>query len=371
MNRWTAAALAALLLLSAHDARAALYCVDNESQLRAALATIGSSFDSSVHEIRLTQRVFFTGTQGFAVQVSGATGDTVISGGWSAGANSFCDVQTVDARLTVLDAQGTSTVLSIRRNSVSGNATPLIRIANLTLRNGSAESAPVGLNVANSFGRVEVDNVIAHGHRALASQFLGGVAMTLDSSSNDISLRNSLIYDNVGNFVGGFPLSSVLFTSLSLNSNRNWYVTNNTIVTAPGPISGALRLQSDGNFWVSNNVLEGEVAYASSITGAGAATAPVVRQYFNNFAVAPLSSGATISASLGNTAFDPLLDPVTRGLTPGSPMVNAGLGSPPGDLPARDAFGQPRVFGTFIDVGAVELQQAPVLPIGIFGNGFE
>jgi hypothetical protein len=52
-------------------------------------------------------------------------------------------------------------------------------------------------------------------------------------------------------------------------------------------------------------------------------------------------------------------------------MVNAGLGSPPGDLPARDAFGQPRVFGTFIDVGAVELQQAPVLPIGIFGNGFE
>ncbi|MCC6507367.1 MAG: hypothetical protein IT475_18210, partial [Aquimonas sp.] len=56
MNRFTTAALAALLLLVAADARAALYCVDNEAQLRAALATIGSSFDTSVHEIRLTQR---------------------------------------------------------------------------------------------------------------------------------------------------------------------------------------------------------------------------------------------------------------------------------------------------------------------------
>ena len=371
MNRWTAAALAALLLLSAHDARAALYCVDNETQLRAALATIGSSFDSSVHEVRLTQRVFFTGTQGFAVQVSGATGNTVISGGWSAGASTACDVQTGDARLTVLDAQGTSSVLSIRRNSVSGNATPLIRVANLTLRNGSAESAPVGLNVTNSFGRIEVDNVIAHGHRALASQFIQGVAIHLDSTSSDISLRNSLIYDNAGSFVGGFPLSSVLFTSLSLNSNRNWYVTNNTIVAAPGEADGALRLQSDGNFWVINNVLRGVVAYTSSITGAGAAVDPQVRQLFNNFASTPLTDRATIVLNQGNSFVEPELDPITRALLPSSPLVNAGLGAPPGGVPALDAFGQPRVFGTFIDVGAVELQQAPVLPVRIFGNGFE
>ncbi|MBK9495246.1 MAG: hypothetical protein IPO08_12075 [Xanthomonadales bacterium] len=371
MNRFATAALAALLMLVAADARAALYCVDNEAQLRAALATIGSSFDTSVHEIRLTQRVFFTGTQGFAVQVSGPTGDTVISGGWSAGASSACDVQTVDARLTVLDAQGTSSVLSVRRNSVSGAATPLIRVANLTLRNGNAESAPVGLNLANSFGSIEVDNVIAHGHRAVASQFIQGVAIHLDSSSNDISLRNSLIYDNVGNFIGGFPLSSVLFTSLSLNSNRNWYVTNNTIVAAPSQADSALRIQSDGNFWVINNVLRGAVAYTSSITGAGAAVDPLVRQLFNNLASTPLTDRATLVLNQGNSFVEPELDPITRALLPSSPLVNAGLGAPPGGVPALDAFGQPRVFGIFIDIGAIELQQPPVLPVRIFGNGFE
>lgn len=222
------------------------------------------------------------GTQAFAVQVSGPTGDTVISGGWSAGPSSPCEVQTVDARLTVLDAQGTSAVLSIRRNSVSGNASPMIRVANLTLRNGTADSAPVGLYVANSFGRIEVDNLIVHGHRASASQFLGGVAMTLDASSHDISLRNSLVYDNIGAFVGGgSPLASVLFTSLSLNSGRNWYVTNNTLIAGGGESSPVLRIQSDGNFWVINNVLRGGVAYTSSITGAGAAIDPSVRQLFN------------------------------------------------------------------------------------------
>jgi len=366
------AAMAALLGMAAFESQAAVFCIGSEAELRSALATVGSSFDSAPNELRLTRRVFFTGTQAFAVQVSGPTGDTVISGGWSAGANSPCEVQTVDARLTVLDAQGTSAVLSVRRNSVSGNASPIIRVANLTLRNGSADSAPVGLYVANSFGRIEVDNLIVHGHRALASQFLGGVAMTLDASSHDISLRNSLVYDNIGAFIGGgSPLVSVLFTSVSLNSGRNWYVTNNTLIAGGGESSPVLRIQSDGNFWVINNVLRGGVAYTNSITGAGAAIDPSVRQLFNNFASAPTTDRATIVSNQGNTFVDPQLDPATLALLPASPLVNAGLGAPPGGLPAFDAFGQPRVFGTFVDVGAVELQQAPVLPVRIFGDGFE
>ena len=280
-------------------------------------------------------------------------------------------MQALDARLTAIDAQGTSAVLSIRRNSISGNATPLIRVANLTIRNGSAESAPVGLFLTNSFGDVEVDNVIVHGHRATASQFISGVAITLDSSSRDIRLRNALVYDNSGSFVGGFPLASVLFTSLSLNSNRNWYATNNTIVAGPDEAAAALRMQSDGNFWVINNILRGTVAYTSSITGAGAATDPQVRQLFNNFASTPTTDRASIVANQGNNQDNPQLDPATRALLPSSPLVNAGLGAPPGGVPNVDAFGQPRVFGTFIDVGAVELQQAQVLPDPVFASGFE
>jgi hypothetical protein len=363
--------MAALLWGAAVEVHAAVFCVSTESELRAALATIGSSFDSSVNEVRLTQRVFFTGTQAFEVQVSGATGDTVVSGGWTSAGATPCDVQSIDARLTVLDAQGTSQVLSIRRNSVSGNATPLIRVSNLTIRNGSSTTGSAGLTIRNSFGDVEVDNVVLHGHRMVDAQFVNGVAVTLDSTTRDIRLRNSLLYDNLGNCVCLFPLSSALFTSLSLNSQRNWYATNNTVVAGPDEAASALRMQSDGNFWVINNVLRGGVAYTSSITGAGAALDPLVRQLFNNFASVPTTDRATIIGNQGNSFVAPQLDPVTRAPLPASPLVNAGLGAPPGGLPGLDVFGQSRVFGTFIDVGAIELQQAPVLPERIFGNGFE
>jgi len=364
-------ALVALTIAPLQSAQAALYCATNETEFRAALSAIGSTFDSAANEIRLTQRTFFTGTLPFSVQVSGVGDDTVLSGGWTSAGTTPCDVQAPDARLTALDAQGTSTVLSIQRNSVSGNATPLMRVANLTIRNGSGNIAPVGLFVANSFGSIEVDNVIAHGHRAPASQSISGVAIALDSTRNDIRLRNALIYDNVGAFGGSTSLASVLFTSLSLNANRNWYATNNTILAAPNQTAAALRMQSDGNFWVINNVLRGGVAYSNSITGAGAATDPLVRQLFNNFASTPTTERATIVTDQGNTQFDPQLDPATGALLPSSPLVNAGLGAPPGGVPASDVFGQPRVFGTFIDVGAVELQQAPVLPDPVFSNGFE
>jgi hypothetical protein len=76
--------------------------------------------------------VFFTGTQAFSVQVSEPTGDTVVSGGWTRAGATPCDTQSIDARLSELDAEGRSQVLSIRRNRVSGKATPLIRVSNLT-----------------------------------------------------------------------------------------------------------------------------------------------------------------------------------------------------------------------------------------------
>jgi hypothetical protein len=365
-------ALPPVLLLGAMSpAHAALYCVTSETELRAALAAIGSSFDSAANEIRLTRRNFFTGTEQFNVQVSGPTGDTVVTGGWASAGSTPCDVQAPDARLTVLDAQGTSAVLRIGRNSVTGNATPLIRVANLTIRNGSAPNAPVGLEIRNSFGSIEVDNVIVHGHRTPNSQFIQGVAIHLDSSSRDIRLRNALVYDNSGSFQGAFPLASVLFTSLSLNSNRNWYASNNTVLAGPDAAAPALRMQSDGNFWVINNILRGGVAYTSSITGAGAATDPQVRQLFNHFASTPTTDRATIVSDQGNTQADPQLDPTSFALLPSSPLVNAGLGGQPGGAATVDTYGQPRVFGPVIDVGALELQQAPVLPDPLFGNGFE
>ena len=355
--------LVAMMLLPTISVHAAVYCATNENELRAAFAAIGSTFSTENNEIRLTRRVFFNGTQVFGGNVSGPSGALVISGGWGTAGVSACDTQIVDARLTVIDAQSASAILSIQRSSAFVGATPLIALGNMTLRNGNAASAPVGAYISNSFGSIEVDNVIVHGNRATASSYLGGVALTLDASSQDIELRNSLIYDNEGVFIAGGALANVLFTSLSLNPNRNWYATNNTIVAGPDTTAEAIRMQSDGNFWVINNVLRGAVRYASSITGAGAATPPQLRQLFNNFPTAPITAGIVVVSNLSNTFVDPKLDPVTYAPLPTSPMVNAGLGSPPGGVPALDVYGQPRVFGTFIDVGAVELQSIPpVLP---------
>lgn len=372
--RFTTTALF-LALMPWAPAAATIFCATNETELRTALSTISTTFSSENNELRLTRRVFFTGTQVFSTQVSGPTGHLLVSGGWASvgGAATACDVQQNDARLTAIDAQGTSAVLSIVRNSISGNATPLISVSNLTLRNGNAASAPVGLYVYNSFGSIEVDNVIVHGHRATASQYLGGVAITLDATSKDIRLRNSLIYDNQGVFIaGGAPLANVLFTSLSLNASRNWYAGNNTFVAGPNSSSEALRIQSDGNFWVINNVVRGTVTYTGSITGAGAATTPQLRQLFNNFSTLPTTDSTVLVSSLSNSTANPMLDPLTFFPQPGSPLINGGLGSPPGGTALLDIYGQSRVSNTVIDIGAVEYQGVPNVPpctLDVDGNG--
>jgi len=364
-----------LALTSFSAANAAIFCVTDEAELRAALGTLGSTFSSENNELRLTRGVFFTGTQAFGTLLSGPSGNLVVSGGWAdaGGVPTACDVQQTDARLTVMDAQGTSAVLSLQRNSINGNATPLIAVSNLTLRNGSAESAPVGLYIYNAFGSIEVDNVIAHGHRATASLYIGGVAMTLDSTTRDIRLRNSLIYDNQGvTIFSPQPLASVVFTSLSLNPNRNWYATHNTFFAGPNSAAEALRLQSDGNFWVINNVVRGTVGYLSSITGAGTATPPQLRQLFNNFSTLPNTAETVLVSNLSNSTVNPLIDPVTFVPQPGSPLINAGLGSPPGGVPAQDVYGQGRVFNAISDIGAVEYQGVPPAPpctLDVDGNG--
>ncbi len=364
-------ALAALIASASQPAQAAIFCATNETELRAALFAIGNNnFDPAPNEIRLTRRTFFTGAQAFGVTVFGPTGDTVVSGGWATAGTTPCDVQAPDARLTAIDAQGTSAVLSIRRNSSSNNATPLIRVANLTLRNGGATDAPVGLSVANSFGAIEIDNVIVHGHRAVGSQFTRGVAIDIDART-DARLRNALVYDNSGSFVGGgIPLASVLFTTLFVDGTRNWYVTNSTIVSGD-PGTQAIRLQADGNFWTINNILRGGVVYSESITGNPAALSPQVRQLFNNLAAPPILNNATIVQNIGNSLVDPQYNPLTFELLPISPLINAGLGGQPGGASATDVYGQSRSFGSAIDVGALELQQAPMLPDPIFASGFE
>lgn len=354
-----------LALASAPAAHAAtVFCIGDEAQFRSALTTVGSTFTQDDYELRLVARVFFNGTAAFSSQLSSNVRNLTVSGGW----NAACLLRQLDPRATVIDAQGLSAVLSITRNSAVAGITPVMSVSNLTLRNGRAASAPVGLYLYNSFGPVEVDDVIVHGHRATASQYLGGTAITLDSTRHDIRLRNALVYDNDGQFIsGGWPLVDVLFTSIGLNPDRQFIVTNTTIDGGPGSTDPALRLQSDGHFEIFNNIIRGEARFDVSITGAGAATQPRIRRVFNHMP-APVSNGQpVVDLESGNDSGDPQLDADYVPL-PGSPVVNAGLGNPPGGQSAMDAYARPRVAFTFIDRGALESQLSPDT---LFRNGFD
>lgn len=378
MNIASRLTLLCLSVLPVCTSWAAVYCVTSESEFRAALNAVGSTFSTDSNEIKLTQRVFFNGSQVFSTQVSSHSGNLLISGGWDGGAFTACDGQAVDARLTVLDAQGASAVLSIERNGASAGLTPSITVSNLTLRNGVTAAAPGGAYISNYNGSVYMDDVIVHGNRATASPYYGGVALTLDSSANDIQLRNALIYNNQGVFTSGAALPNVLFTSISLNANRNWYATNNTIVAGPNLAADAIRMQSDGNFWLINNVLRGTVTYGTSVTGAGGATAPQLRQLFNNFSALPNTANTVVVSNLSNSTANPLIDATTFAPLAGSPLIDGGLGSPPGGLPTlgfppRDVRGGVRVVNSVPDIGAVESQTVPPpLPtctLDVDGNG--
>lgn len=360
---WAALAVSASSTSAA--AATVTHCVTDEAQLRTALSTISTTFSGDDNDVRLASRVYFNGTAVFETQVSSASGNLTLTGGW----NATCLFRQLDPRATVIDAQGLSAVLSIRRNSAVSGTTPRIAVANLTLRNGRAASAPVGLNVYNAFGPIEIDDVIVHGHRATASQYLGGTAITLDSTRNDIRLRNALVYDNDGMFItGDWPLVDVLFTSLALNPDRRFVVTNTTLDGGAGSQDFALRIQSDGHFDLFNNIIRGEVRFDATITGAGAATVPRIRRVFNHMPASVSNTQPAIDLDSGNETGDPQLDAATYEPRPGSPVVNAGLGNPPGGQSLADAYGRPRVAFTFIDRGALESQ---VSPDTLFRHGFE
>ncbi|MBN8480856.1 MAG: hypothetical protein J0L88_04610 [Xanthomonadales bacterium] len=360
-NVWWIHAALFIGLPAAGRAALTVQCVGNETELRAALAAAGGSSPDD-REVRLVRRVYFNGTTEFVAQLGSLTGAFSLSGGWSPG----CSTRIDDPRATVFDAQGLSRVLVLRRDGVSGNRTPPIAVSNLTLRNGRAGDAPIGLHIANAFGSVEVDDLIVHGHRATASTAYAGTAITLQTSNGSrIGLRNVLAYDNAGVFGSGSqPLFDVMLNSFTPEVEHQFIITNTTI-DAAASASALLLYSTNTRYELFNNILRGEVRY--DWTG-GVAPLLRVRQVFNHMPAALFNTPPVIDLDVGNDAGDPQLDPVTFEPRPGSPAIDSGLGAPPGGQSATDVYGRPRVAFTYIDRGALESQ---VSPDTLFRDGFE
>jgi hypothetical protein len=368
MTRKFAAGLALALGMHAPASQAVVHCVTNEADLRAAFAAIGAPFALDHREVRLQARTYYNGAERFDLTVASSTGDLRVSGGWLPGPEGPCSIQVRNARSTVIDAQGASAVMRLRRNGASNSETPLIEVSNLTIRNGSAVDGPAGLEVSNSFGAVLVEDLVLHGHRLTQPFYHAASAMMLASDRGDIRMRNVLAFDSQSPPAAfGTLLPVVLLTSSSLNPGRHWHVTNSTILAAPDLNQPVLRMQSDGNFWVVNSLLRGQVAYAGSSTGSGAATPPQLRQLYNSFSALPDTGAATVLSSVGNDTQDPLLHP-SGAPAAESPAIDSGLGNPPGGGSLTDVQGGQRLFGSQIDRGAIESQ---VPKLHVFRSGFE
>lgn len=315
------------------SAKAALFCVQNVSELNTALAVALIAGGSD--EIRLGSGTYAmpVGYQN-SVQNPYASSLTM-TGGW----NSDCSVQDLNPGNTIIDGLGSSAsewVLEATASVTIRNLT-FVQTGGLHLR--SVTCAPSGQSYRVSSLRM-TDSV--------KSEFYSA-ALTFDSRCHTVRVENNLIY--------GSEEDGIVFWCWGSGTLR---MVNNTVrdvgrfafrgevftgdVCSGNPV---------GNDWLVNNVL-----------GVVRLIGMNPRAYNNIYSVLSTSNGGGFfSGSANNLTVDPQLNSDYRPIEPGSPAINSGTGNVPGGLPGVDIEGGPRVVGGTVDRGAFE---SSVIPPGPF-----
>jgi hypothetical protein len=207
--------------------------------------------------------------------------------------------------------------------------------------NGGGEDGRGG-GIYNAGGSPIVQNVWIYGHRSVA----GGSAM-YNTGANPI-IQNTIVYDRILNVNGSVPVitnSSIVLSKLINNDSSP--LIYNTILWTPRaePV-------------VENTGTSSPSFRNSLVVGSGGSS----------------SWDSGFGTDLGNNIDD---DPMFKGVTVGdlhlwssSPAIEAGDNSAP-NLPVTDLDGNPRIYGTNVDMGAYEYQgpatgieddPAPTLP---------
>lgn len=395
------ACLGAVISVPVH---ADVFCVGTAIELQTALE---NAEDNTTNDFIYVQQGSYSGNFSFG---SHEAQQLTIQGGWDATCATWVD----DPSLTVLDAGGSGTVLSLYQHAGGG-----VQVESLTLQNGGYHGLWIRLInefLASSIGPIKlIHNVIKDGRTK------SGVYM-MSEPGDAATAGNILIDDNVitGNYGerSGITVSASWSLSGSFIVFRNnliagnvstdtaggvtvynydtgdLYFTNNTIVDnatlASISIVGGVDLGIGTAFYAYNNIIQGNSSefgaddldvfyYGAGSSGTG----------FNNVYD---DMNGTWHVEGSNQSLDPGL--VARGTwhdngTPGapaddywvdgdyhlgpvSPCIDAGShGAPgPGTLPVEDFEGDLRVLdGTgdgvaTVDIGADELAH-------LFVDGFE
>ncbi len=354
-------------LACAGAVHAASFCVNNGTQLQAALNSAAASNEND--EIRLV-RGTYTAASTFTYASANVSVARVL-GGYAPG----CGSRTLDARDTVLDGQGLRQVLSMTF-TVQGAAAfgPLYVVENLTVQNGLTTSPTRGAGIAlASFAtnpaqtELWLDNVIVRNN----SGHLGGGA-DLFAARGLIRVVNSLFVGNAAP-ASAFGHLSARVDATEVDTGTGVIVANSTFVN--GNCAGqtgrgcgiALVLPTAIRGDIVNSVFSGnaisDVTIERAQTAGGSAFVDYSRVGSVNGDLAPTVTNAIV----GDPGFvDPALGNFR--LRADSILVNQGLGVPPIDMFNNfDLDGNPRVVAGALDVGAYERQPQEIL----FANGFE
>ena len=353
----------ALSMTPLTGAGAAVYCVNNPTELQSALSAAAAS--SSDDEVRLVRGVY--GPAQTLVYNSQNPGWVFVLGGYDVG----CGGRSGDARTTVLDGGLARQVLQMTFNPPGATAQgPRIGVDNFTVQNGVAAGFTRGGGIAlASYGTAQaelwVDNLIVRNN---SGYFSGGI--NLYTERGLIRVANSLFDGNTAPSSAFGHLATVVNHTEAVNGT-GVIIANSTFVNGSCAgqdgrgcgigLSLPTGIRADViNSLFSNNAIS-DVNIENGLTTGGSASI--------DYSLVGAITGNLAPIITNPVSGDPGFVDAVGGdfhLRDNSALINRGLGVPPYyAFNSFDIDGNPRVRSAALDVGAYENQNM------MFGNGFE
>jgi hypothetical protein len=346
-----------VLLLLAHAAGAAEFCVASSAELQQALMMAATNGEADTVKIEAGT---YTGSGGaIAFAYSTAQNSSIaIAGGYTSNPPQMCVRQLLQPGATVLSGSDARQVLKLSgATGTTGNQS----ISNLTIRDGFTSQPGGGLAIGGGggfAGNIVITRVVIE--RNVSTTFGGGMSLY---SEGVVNVRDNLFLLNRCTTSNCAITATVNATS---GASTRAFFGNNTIVgnqctsgascTATGArFGGSARALFYNNVFAANS--NGDIDLFSF--GGGS-----VDLYYNNYVTA---TGTAPILTVGNISFanpqfvDLLNDDLRPTLT--SPLRNAGTDA--FVLSTLDLAGKPRINENRVDIGAYENSDR------IFANNFE
>lgn len=340
-----------LASLAPGHADAALFCVDDDNELRIASGQVSKNAESD--EIRITAGIkqsLGAGDEAWHFYANDNF-DLAISGGW----NDSCSSQDLDPRSTVLNGVGSKSILSLW---LDGASAAEVRISNLSFEHGiastSAKAAAVSVYASDTAAPVVIiERIVARLNDATSPTSAPVVLFKPTGSATGLyTLRNSMIEANTARAL-----------DVSLVAGAVAHINNNTIVANQPPSTSAalVSIGSGGTVWMANNVVADNIADSDVAIAAGSVS--FLRS--NHIGTLVGAAGSNQGTSTGPALLAVDADGWWRPL-PDSPLRDSGHSAPNGGFGSNDVANGARVQGPRVDRGAIETD-GDVL----FVNGFE